>query len=333
MTRVDAPKPLRIVFAGTPEFAAHHLSTLIDSEKSGSIEIVGVYTQPDRPAGRGKKVLGSAVKEVAQANGLPVYQPISLKDDSAQAVLRDLNPDLMIVVAYGLILPPAVLDIPTNGCINVHASLLPRWRGAAPIQRAIEAGDKITGITIMQMDQGLDTGDMLFKVDCTISNLDTSKSLHDKLCAIGAPLVAKAVNSIKAGCLEPIQQDNALSTYASKVTKQEAAVNWRETAETIDLKIRAFNPFPIAYTDIDGKRVRVHEAYPLEGESTQALPGTIIRAEEEGIDVATGSGILRIRRLQLPGKKVLASADIIRGNASLFPAGQEFTHPPSSAVE
>lgn len=314
--------PLRIVFAGTPDFAAHYLGFLLENSTD---EVVGVYTQPDRPAGRGKKLQASAVKQLAEQHQLQVYQPENLKTQDSQKLLRDLNADLMIVVAYGLILPQAVLDIPRCGCINVHASLLPRWRGAAPIQRAIEAGDKISGVTIMQMDAGLDTGDMLAMGKCDIGAMDTGGSLHDKLMVAGEASLLKVLEQIHSNSLEPRSQNDADSSYAAKISKHEAAINWHESAELIERKIRAFHPFPIAHTEIDGQRIRVHQAFVSADENSQSKsPGTILGADDQGIDVSTGSGVIRVKQLQIPGKRALPAADVLRGNAAMFEKGCRF---------
>ena len=304
---------LRILFAGTPEFAALHLQALINSEH----EVIGVYTQPDRPAGRGKKLQPSPVKQVALDNGLPVYQPLNFKDAADVEQLKSLNADVMVVVAYGLILPQSVLDAPKYGCLNVHASLLPRWRGAAPIQRCIEAGDKLTGITIMQMDKGLDTGAMLSKVTTGILSDDTGGTLHDRLAELGPPALLATLAQVEAGTLQPEQQNDALANYAHKLLKEEALIDWHQPADEIALRVRAFNPFPMAYTLLGDERIRVLMAEALE-QTTTLLPGTIIRAGAEGLDVACGDGVLRITQVQLPGKKAMRVADVINGQPQLF---------------
>ena len=318
---------LRVVFAGTPDFAAHYLKFLLNNSafSENKDQIVGVYTQPDRPAGRGKQLQASPVKKLALENELQIFQPENFKSEEARRQLRDLNPDLMIVVAYGLILPEAVLNTPRLGCINIHASLLPRWRGAAPIQRAIEAGDAKSGITIMQMDVGLDTGDMLVTEECAISSVDTAGSLHDKLLAAGEPALAQTLQQLRSGQINPIKQDDSASTYAPKITKQEAAVDWTESGDIIERKIRAFYPFPIAYTQIGSHRIRIYEAFVLaENKALDAVLGTILAATEQGLDVKTADGAIRIKKLQLPGKKVLPIADVLRGNSDLFPVGAKF---------
>ena len=309
---------MRVVFAGTPEFAACHLQALLDDPNT---EVVAVYSQPDRPAGRGKKLTASPVKQLAQKHQLPVEQPQSLKTQEAQATLADYRAEIMVVVAYGLILPQAVLDIPPLGCVNVHASLLPRWRGAAPIQRAIEAGDVESGVTIMQMDAGLDTGDMLLKAHCPISAEDTAASLHDKLAQIGPPALLTCLQQLADGVAVAEQQDDALSSYAPKITKEEALLDWSLPADSLDLKIRALNPFPVCYTTIGDERIRIWRALPEATHEGAVQAGTICRSDRNGILVQTGRGQLRITELQLPGKKRLAAADVLNARAELFIPG------------
>lgn len=315
------PKALRIIFAGTPDFAAAHLRALLDSHHN----IVAVYTQPDRPAGRGKKLSPSAVKAVAETHNLPVLQPVSLKDIDAQAELSAFNADIMVVVAYGLLLPKAVLTAPRLGCINVHGSILPRWRGAAPIQRAIEAGDQESGVTIMQMDIGLDTGDMLVKAICPILPTDTASDLHDRLIELGCPSLLEALTQLAEGTATPVKQDDSLSNYAPKLSKEEALLNWHQEAEFLARKVRAFNPFPMSYTQKAGSgadaRIRVLQADALKETSAKAL-GEIIAVSELGVDVATKSGVLRLTTLQLPGKKPMAVADILRGHSDFLRPGE-----------
>ncbi|MDX2463713.1 MAG: methionyl-tRNA formyltransferase [Porticoccus sp.] len=310
---------MRIVFAGTPEFAAQHLQALLDNH--GRHEVVAVYTQPDRPAGRGKKLTPSPVKTLAENQGLKIHQPLNLKDSEQQRILAELNADLMVVVAYGLLLPPAILNTPKYGCINVHASLLPRWRGAAPIQRALEAGDHESGITIMQMDVGLDTGDMLLTAHCTIDDHDTGGSLHDKLAAIGPPALLATLNKLAEGKAIAEKQDDALNTYAPKISKEEGLLNWELPAELLCRKVRAFNPFPVTYTTLNNERVRVWQA-KFDTECTKVAPGTIIEANHQGIRVNTGKGTLLITELQLPGKKRLPVSEILKSRAELFTPSQ-----------
>ncbi len=311
---------LKIIFAGTPDFAAEHLKALIGSRHN----VIAVYSQPDRPAGRGKKLTASPVKEVALANNIPVYQPLNFRTDEAKAELAALNADLMVVVAYGLILPKSVLDAPRLGCINVHASILPRWRGAAPIQRAIEAGDKETGVTIMQMDVGLDTGDMLIKAYCPILATDTGGILHDRLLAIGTPALLEALNQIQSGLTNPIKQDDSLSNYAPKLNKEEAALNWHLPAAELERKIRAFNPFPVAHTkpagSEDDARIRVWMAKTTDKTSTAQL-GSITQITTEGLWIACAQGQLILEQLQLPGKKAMNVGEILRGHPDLFKVG------------
>ena len=304
---------LRIIFAGTPEFAAVHLSALINSEH----EVIAVYSQPDRPAGRGKKLQPSPVKQVALEHNIAVYQPLNFKDPADIAELNALQADVMIVVAYGLLLPQAVLDAPKYGCLNVHASLLPRWRGAAPIQRCIEAGDKVTGITIMQMDAGLDTGAMLHKVSTGIALDETGGSLHDRLASLGPDSLLTTLAQLQAGTLQPEQQNDALANYAHKLKKEEALLDWSQSAETLALRVRAFNPFPVAYTLLGNDRIRVLQASALD-KVTQLQPGTIANVSAEGIEVACADGVLRLEQIQLAGKKAMMVADVINGQPTLF---------------
>ncbi|OAN88384.1 methionyl-tRNA formyltransferase [Marinobacter sp. EhC06] len=309
---------MRLVFAGTPDFAATALKALIAAGHT----IVGVYSQPDRPAGRGRKLQPSPVKQVALDHEIPVFQPETLKTPEAQKQLADLNPDVMIVAAYGLILPKAVLDIPTHGCLNIHASLLPRWRGAAPIQRAIAAGDAETGITIMQMDEGLDTGAMLLKSLTTIDDSDTGGSLHDRLAELGGKAIIKALELLQKGELTGEPQNDDLACYASKLSKTEGHIDWATDATAIERLVRAFNPWPGTYTDLGDQRIRIHEARALVTTS-DGPPGTVVQRDREGIDIACGSGTLRITRLQLPGSRAQSVNDLINGGKELLMPGQE----------
>ncbi|MGL5359196.1 MAG: methionyl-tRNA formyltransferase [Shewanella sp.] len=306
-------KSLNIIFAGTPEFAARHLQALIDSPHN----VIGVYTQPDRPAGRGKKLTASPVKSLALAHNIPVYQPSSLRKESAQQELAALNADIMVVVAYGLILPKVVLDTPRLGCINVHGSILPRWRGAAPIQRALWAGDSETGVTIMQMDVGLDTGDMLLKTSLTIEEDDTSASLYEKLAEQGPEALLQALEGLAEGTLSAEKQDEALANYAEKLSKEEAKLDWNKSAKQLWQEVRAFNPWPMSYFEHQGQTIKVWQA-KLSEASSSAAPGTIISASKKGIEVATGNGVITLLCMQLPGKKPLSVADILNARGDWF---------------
>lgn len=307
---------LRIIFAGTPDFAARHLDALLSSGH----QVVGVFTQPDRPAGRGKKLMPSPVKVLAEEKGLLVFQPASLRPQENQQLVAELNADVMVVVAYGLILPKAVLDMPRLGCINVHGSLLPRWRGAAPIQRSLWAGDAETGVTIMQMDIGLDTGDMLHKLSCPITAKDTSGSLYDKLAELGPQGLIETLKQLTNGSAKPEVQDEALVTHAEKLSKEEARVDWSLSAEQLERCIRAFNPWPMSWMEIDGQPVKVWQASVIHTE-TDATPGTIVDANKHGIQVATGSGILNLQSLQPAGKKAMSAQDLLNSRREWFIPG------------
>jgi len=301
---------MRILFAGTPDFSVPSLQALLDSLH----DVVAVYTQPDRPAGRGRKMLASPVKQLAMQHDIPVFQPDSLKTAATQQQLADWQPDLLVVVAYGLLLPPAVLAIPRLGCVNVHASLLPRWRGAAPIQRAILAGDTRTGVCLMQMDAGLDTGPVLACSSCDITTDDTGSRLHDKLALLGARLLAQNLVALENADLNLCPQDGALASYAGKLQKSEARIDWKGSAADIANKVRAFNSWPVAETRYDGRQLRIWEAYPL-STASNALPGTVLSASRAGIEVACGAGRLCIRKVQLPGARAIAAGDFINAHA------------------
>lgn len=311
--------PLRIIFAGTPEFAASCLDALLKTHH----EIVAVYTQPDRPAGRGRKLRPSPVKTLAEQHQLPIHQPVSLKQPDEQATLQALNADLMVVVAYGLILPQPVLDAPRLGCINVHASLLPRWRGAAPIHRALLAGDEKTGITIMQMDAGLDTGDMLSKVECPILVDDTSGTLHDRLAELGAQALVDCLGPLSAGTLTAETQDDSQACYAHKLEKQEGEIDWSQPAALIARRIRGLNPWPVAYTRLGEDNLRIWAAH-ADVTAADAAPGTIIDATTDGIRVAAGEGSVLLTQLQLPGGKPQPVKTLLNAHQARFMAGVQF---------
>ncbi|MBT6593115.1 MAG: methionyl-tRNA formyltransferase [Porticoccaceae bacterium] len=304
---------MRVLFAGTPDFAAAHLQALLDAP---DISVIGVYSQPDRPAGRGKKLTASPVKKLAVEYQLPVFQPQSLKEPEQQRILSELQADIMVVVAYGLILPQAVLDAPRLGCINVHASILPRWRGAAPIQRAIEAGDSGTGVTIMQMDAGLDTGAMLSVSRCEIDSSETSASLHQKLEQLGAPALLHTLAALSNGLAVAVEQDDQLSCYAAKITKQEALVDWSQPAQLLDRQIRAFNPFPAAYTTLGELRIKIWQAEPTK--ATGLTPGQIISTDNAGLLVSCGEQSLLLTEIQLPGKSRMAVSEVLKSRGELF---------------
>jgi methionyl-tRNA formyltransferase len=315
-----ADQALRLVFAGTPDFAAIHLQALIDSRH----QLLAAYTQPDRRAGRGRKLQASPVKQLAQAADIPVCQPATLRDIAEQESLAALAPDLLVVVAYGLILPQAVLDLPRYGCLNVHASLLPRWRGAAPIQRAIEAGDAETGITIMQMDAGLDTGDMLATRRVPIGGDTTAASLHDALAVEGAPLLLQVLDDLPGCQRRARKQDDSQATYAGKILKEEAVLDWSQSAADLDLAIRAFNPFPVCYSSLDGERIRIWEAKPAGSAQLPEPPGTILRAGREGVLVNCGQGQLSLQRVQLPGARALTVEEVLNAHREQFAPGRRF---------
>ncbi len=309
--------PLRLGFAGTPQFAVPALDALAKS-------VCAVFTQPDRPAGRGQSLHGSPVKARAIEWGLSVHQPVDFKSPEVLELLQGLQLDALVVVAYGLILPPAVLRCPKFGCINIHASLLPRWRGAAPIQRAVLAGDTKTGVTIMRMEASLDTGPMLAAREIGIGAHDTAKSLHDRLAQLGAELIGETLDALAQGRVEEVPQPSEGVTYAAKINKAEALIDWREDVQQVWRRVRAFNPWPVAETRLNGAQLRIWEAEALDGApeqtagarletSARGAPGTVLAATQEGIDVACGRGVLRISRLQLAGKKPLLAEEFIKG--------------------
>ncbi|MBQ4847200.1 methionyl-tRNA formyltransferase [Pseudoalteromonas sp. MMG005] len=306
--------PLRIVFAGTPDFAARHLNALINSQHN----VVGVYSMPDRPAGRGKKLKASEVKLLAMEHDLPIFQPETFKSIEAQAELAALNADVMIVVAYGLLLPKAVLDTPKLGCLNVHGSILPRWRGAAPIQRALWAGDSETGVTIMQMDEGLDTGDMLYIATCPITAQDTSASLYDKLAELGPSALLETLNLLISDTATPIKQNDDLANYAKKLSKDEANIDWTMPAVQIERNIRAFNPWPVCFTVMQEQAVKIWQATVLD---EQGDAGTILRSDKHGVVIACGEQALAITQLQPQGKKPMSAQDFLNGRAEWVTTG------------
>lgn len=328
---------LRVVFAGTPEFAAISLESLIKQQEALNIEIVAVYTQPDRKAGRGQKLSASAVKDVALANDIAVEQPLTFKKSSAEGLaarqtLRTYQPDVMIVAAYGLILPIGVLETPTHGCLNIHASLLPRWRGAAPIHRALLAGDDETGITIMQMDKGLDTGDMLYKVSESIASDDTAASLHDKMAALGATAISTVLKDLTAYQTQAIAQDDSQANYAEKLVKTEGEVDWSQPAAAIERQIRGLTPWPGAYTFLAGQRVKVLASLPVNtSQQTNKPAGTVISVGRKAILVACGkesdaessATTLAITHLQFAGGKPMTAEQVCHGNQ--LNDGDQFT--------
>jgi methionyl-tRNA formyltransferase len=309
----------RIIFAGTPDFAAEHLQALI----SAKIPVAAVYTQPDRPAGRGRKLQPSPVKQLAVEQCIPVYQPLTLRQEEAQQELAQLQPDLMIVVAYGLILPQVVLDTPRLGCVNVHASLLPRWRGAAPIHRSLLAGDAKTGVTLMQMEAGLDTGPMLAKVTTPIGPQESSGELHDRLAALGSQMLVEQLPALLAGELSPQIQDDSLANYAAKLEKQEGQIDWHQSAADIARQVRGLSPWPVAFTQLDGQTIRIWMA-EADSEASNGRPGSVSETSKQGIAVNCGTGRLWIKTLQLPGKKATEAAALLNSNNHPFALGTRF---------
>lgn len=311
---------LRICFAGTPAFAAAHLSALLEADYN----IVAVYTQPDRPSGRGKKLQASPVKELAVKNDLALCQPASLKPSAEQQILAELQPDLLLVVAYGLILPKAILETPKYGCINVHASLLPRWRGAAPIERALLAGDKETGVTIMQMDEGLDTGDMLHTESVSIEDDDTRVDLENKLVAAGQKALLDTLANFDRYLKNPIKQDDSAATYAAKLDKSESLINWDMPADEINKQVRAGVGRNPAFTFLDNQRLRILSAKVLL-ESHQLSPGTISSLAKGSFSVSCQNSSLQVHLVQLPGKKAMSVQDIHNSRPSFFATGTHFS--------
>ena len=313
------PASLRIIFAGTPDFAAQHLQALLD----GPHQVVAVYSQPDRPAGRGRKLTPSPVKALALEHAIEVQQPISLKPEAAQEMLASYQADVMVVVAYGLILPQVVLDTPRLGCINVHGSLLPRWRGAAPIQRAILAGDQRSGVTVMQMEAGLDTGPMLLKVETPIAINDSSASLYAKLAVLGCHSLTEALDGLKNSTLTAQVQDETKANYADKLTKAEGAIDWHQSAQQISLQVRGLNPWPVAYSDWQEHRLRIWMAHAIEGHSDEPA-GTLVSLDKSGLEVACGNGHLKITQLQWPSGKALNQSELMNLKQKLT-LGNAFT--------
>ncbi len=303
----DMSKALNIIFAGTPDFAASALQACIESKH----HVCAVFTQPDRPAGRGRKINFGPVKQLAVDADVSVFQPQHL-DSEQQKQIKALHADVMLVSAYGLLLPPEVLSIPKYGCINIHASLLPKWRGAAPIQRSIIAGDKKTGISIMQMEQGLDTGPILQQFECEISAMDTGASLHDRLASISASEIIEVLENVQAGKLKEHAQDESQASYANKITKLEANIDWQQSVEEIDRKIRAFNSWPVAYTYFGQQRLRIWQAEVCATESDMQ-PGTILNSKQN-IEVATGNGVIRLISIQLSGGNVISAQDFLNAH-------------------
>lgn len=313
--------PLKIIFAGTPDFAAIALADLIRSPH----EIIAVYSQPDRPKGRGRKRQASPVKLMAQQHNIAIEQPDNFKSTESLDKFIEYQADVMIVAAYGLLLPGSILNTPRYGCLNIHASLLPAWRGAAPIQRAILAGDKQTGITIMQMDVGLDTGDILNKISCDIQADDTASSLHDKLALLGGPLTLETLKMLQNNALKPLRQSDELTSYASKLTKSEAKIDWSNTADAILLQIRAFNSWPVAHANINDQVIRIWQAKKVDIDSSNEKPGTILTSNKKELVIACGKDAIAIINLQRVGSKAMATSEFLNGQAALVAVGNSFS--------
>ena len=307
------PTPLRVIYAGTPEFAVSALNALVHS----SHQVVAVYTQPDRPAGRGRKLTLSPVKEFGLARGLKLMQPDSLKQSEVQSALAEFKPDVMVVAAYGLILPKAVLEIPRCGCLNIHASLLPRWRGAAPIQRALLAGDRVTGVSLMVMNAGLDTGPVIATRSVAVRPNQTAGEIHDALAPLGAALLLEYLEDWCAGKVSAIPQDSTQACYAPKLDKGEAAIQWQHPAEFIQRQIVAFNPWPVAHTQYQGQALRIWAAEALDHVTPAEAPGCVRKTSPNGIEVVTGKGVLVIKQLQLAGGKTMSAAAFLNAHAVL----------------
>jgi len=314
---------MKIIFAGTAEFALPALKALLNSPH----KICAIYTQPDRPAGRGQKITASPIKKFSLTHNLPIYQPTTLKDSIAQKQLQDLAADILINVAYGMILPEPVLNIFKFGCVNIHPSLLPRWRGAAPTQRAIMADDQTTGVTIMQMDMGLDTGGIYKQETLPIERTDTTTTLFIKTAELGAKLLLEVLTAIETGTAKIAAQNDAQTTYAKKIIKEEGKIDWHKSAQELDCMVRAFNPWPVAYTEIDGLIIRIWQAEVqnnMPQKNTSIEPGTIDQANKNGIDVVTGEGRLRLLKIQFPGGKPLPVKDILNAHNQTFAVDKKF---------
>lgn len=321
---MSSTKVLRVAFAGTPAVAAFCLEKILQSPHS----LVQVYTQPDRPSGRGLKMQGSPVKQVAIERALPIMQPTTLTDPEVGSALKALKVDILVVVAYGLLLPKSFLTIPRLGCINIHFSLLPRWRGAAPVERAILAGDSETGVTVMQMEEGLDTGAILLQRSCAIMGSDSANTVYERLVSLGGEVLLQALMQLAEGPIDGRRQDGTQATYAKKIKKEEALIQWKESALTIHRLVCAFNPQPVAFTFIGDIRLRIWETQVLSHDKTDYSPGTLIEVSSQGLSVATGQGILKIMQCQLPGGKVQPIHKLLHGFSQLFSVGTQFSNHP-----